>query len=165
MDTISREDLKKKLDGQEDLKLVMVLGERAFHTMHIPGSVHLDNLDEALETLDPDDDIVLYDSGPHCPASRIACRVLKARGYERVRRYAGGLEDWEEAGYPLKGEFFGIDISAEMVKEVKKSKGFLQAAAGRDVQGSPHKAEHPGLMTERAGLDINSNQLRSSERR
>ncbi|HEU4847194.1 MAG TPA: hypothetical protein VFT03_03275, partial [Rubrobacteraceae bacterium] len=89
----------------------------------------------------------------------------KARGYERVRRYAGGLEDWEEAGYPLKGEFFGIDITAEMVKEVKKSKGFLPAAAGRDVQGSPNKAEHPGFMTERAGPVMSSNQLRSSEGR
>ena len=102
MDTISREDLKKKLDGQEDLKLVMVLGERAFRTMHIPGSVHLDNLDEALETLDPDDDIVLYDSGPYCVASRMAYRILKENGYQHVRRYAGGLEEWESAGHPLE---------------------------------------------------------------
>jgi 3-mercaptopyruvate sulfurtransferase SseA len=29
---------------------------------------------------------------------------LKAHGYERVRWYAGGLEDWESAGYQLAGE-------------------------------------------------------------
>jgi SAM-dependent methyltransferase len=66
--------------------------------------------------------------------------------------------------YP-DAEVVGIDVSAEMVKEVKKSKGYLPAAAGKDVQGSPNKVEHPGLMTQRAGPVMSSNQLRSSERR
>jgi rhodanese-related sulfurtransferase len=26
-------------------------------------------------------------------------------GYKNVRRYAGGIEDWKEAGYPLEGSF------------------------------------------------------------
>jgi rhodanese-related sulfurtransferase len=26
-------------------------------------------------------------------------------GYKNVRRYAGGIVDWEEAGYPLEGDF------------------------------------------------------------
>jgi rhodanese-related sulfurtransferase len=34
----------------------------------------------------------------------MASRILKARGYERVRRYAGGLEEWAREGYPLAGE-------------------------------------------------------------
>jgi rhodanese-related sulfurtransferase len=24
-------------------------------------------------------------------------------GYKNVRRYAGGIEEWEDAGYPLEG--------------------------------------------------------------
>lgn len=33
----------------------------------------------------------------------MAGKLLDARGFKRVRRYAGGLEDWEDAGYPLEG--------------------------------------------------------------
>ena len=31
-------------------------------------------------------------------------RILEAHGYGRVRRYAGGLEEWARIGYPLTGE-------------------------------------------------------------
>jgi 3-mercaptopyruvate sulfurtransferase SseA len=72
--------------------------------MHIPNSLRIGTARDALDTLDPHDEIVLYDSGPRCPASRMVRRVLKAHGYERVRRYAGGLEEWESACYRLEGE-------------------------------------------------------------
>jgi rhodanese-related sulfurtransferase len=54
--------------------------------------MRISTVQEALEALDPKDEIVLYDSGPPCPTSRLAFRILKAHGYKRVRRYAGGLE-------------------------------------------------------------------------
>ena len=104
MDLIYREELKEKLDLEDDFKLVMVLGEWEYRAKHIPGSLRISTVKEALETLDYEDEIVLYDSSPHCPASRMACRILKAHGYERVRRYAGGLEEWESVCYPLEGE-------------------------------------------------------------
>jgi rhodanese-related sulfurtransferase len=104
---IGREELKDKLDQGDDLKLVMVLGEWEYRAKRIPGSLRVSTPEEGLEALDPHDEIVLYDSGPACPASRIACRFLKAQGYTRVRRYAGGLEEWESAGYPLEGEGVG----------------------------------------------------------
>ena len=106
-DRIGREELKEKLDRGEDFKLVMVLGEWEYRARHIPGSLRVSTPEEGLEVLDPDDEIVLYDSGPACPASRMACRFLKAQGYRRVRRYASGLEEWESAGYPLEGEHIG----------------------------------------------------------
>jgi hypothetical protein len=43
--------------------------------------------------------------------------------------------------------------------------GLMLAAAMVAASTLPNKAEHPGLMTERAGPVMNSNQLRSSERR
>jgi rhodanese-related sulfurtransferase len=104
MDLIDREELKEKLDRGDDFKPVMVLGEWEYRAKRIPRSLRISTAEEALEALDPDDEIVVYDSGPPCPASRIACRVLKSHGYERVRRYTGGLEEWENACYPLEGE-------------------------------------------------------------
>jgi rhodanese-related sulfurtransferase len=26
-------------------------------------------------------------------------------GYSKIRRYAGGIVDWEQAGYPMEGDF------------------------------------------------------------
>ena len=107
MDLIDTEELKEKLERGDDLKLVMTLGEWEYRAKHIPGSLRISTLEEGLQALDPQEEIVLYDSGPHCTASRMACRTLKAHGYGRVRRYAGGLEEWESAGYPLEGEGVG----------------------------------------------------------
>jgi rhodanese-related sulfurtransferase len=107
MDLIQAEELKAKLDRGDDFKFVMTLGEWEYRTTHIPGSMRVSTVQEALESLDPEEEIVLYDSGPPCAASRMAFRMLKARGYGRVRRYAGGLEEWASAGYPLAGESVG----------------------------------------------------------
>ena len=104
MDLISREELKDRLDRGDDFKLVMVLGEWAFHAKHIPGSINVFDQASARRQLDPGDDIVIYCSNPTCPASPYAFRLLEKAGFQHVRRYAGGLEDWEAAGLPLEGE-------------------------------------------------------------
>jgi rhodanese-related sulfurtransferase len=90
-DLIDTKELREKLDREDSFKVVMTLGEWEYRTTHIPGSMRISTVQEALEALDPEDEIVLYDSGPPCPASRLAFRVLKDHGYERVRRYTGGL--------------------------------------------------------------------------
>jgi rhodanese-related sulfurtransferase len=104
VDLIDIQELKAKLDEGDGFKVVMTLGEWEYRTTHIPGSMRISTIQEALEELDPSDEIVLYDSGPACTASWMAFKILKAHGYERVRRYAGGLEEWADAGYPLEGE-------------------------------------------------------------
>ena len=104
VDLIDTKELKAKLERGDGFKVVMTLGEWEYRTTHIPGSIRVSTVEEALDVLDPEDEIVLYDSGPSCPASRLAFRFLKDHGYERVRRYAGGLEAWATAGYPLEGE-------------------------------------------------------------
>ena len=107
MDLIDCEALKEKLARGDDFKLVMALGEWEYRAKHIPGSLRISTVEEGLQALDPEEEIVLYDSGPHCTASRMAYRILKAHGYGRVRCYAGGLEEWESAGYTLEGEHVG----------------------------------------------------------
>ena len=46
---------------------------------------------------------MVYCTNVNC-ASIMAYNLLVQHGYGDVRRYAGGLDDWEEAGYPLVGE-------------------------------------------------------------
>jgi rhodanese-related sulfurtransferase len=104
MNLISREGLREKLDRGDDFKLVMVLGEWAFLAKHIPGSINISSPDQCRKMLTPEDEIVVYCSGVACVSSMMACKILVDDGFKNVRRYAGGLPDWEEAGYPLEGE-------------------------------------------------------------
>jgi rhodanese-related sulfurtransferase len=60
MKTISREELKAKLERGDDFKLVMTLAEWAFQMSYIPGSLNVTSMPTAQELLKPDDEIVVY---------------------------------------------------------------------------------------------------------
>jgi SAM-dependent methyltransferase len=75
-----------------------------------------------------------------------------------------GTAALEPADHYPDAEVVGIDFSAEIVKEVRKGKCPYQPPLIGTFNEVPNKAEHPGLMTERAGPVMNSSQLRSSER-
>jgi rhodanese-related sulfurtransferase len=110
MKLITRAELKDRMASWPDLKLVFVLGEWQYRAMHIPGSLNvpcspsLYSGEDALRDLQPDDEIVIYCSGETCYASISVYHLLAKRGYRNVSRYAGGLVDWKDAGYPLQGE-------------------------------------------------------------
>ena len=103
MNVIGREELKAKLDQGDDFKLVMTLSEWAFEAQHIPGSINVTKPADVLKYLNRDDEIIVYCSNENCIASQVAYRILEERGYMNIRRYAGGLVDWQEAEYPLEG--------------------------------------------------------------
>ena len=99
MKTISREELKNRLDRREPVQLVMALGRWDYEAMHIPGSVLLDNL----SNLNRAQEVIVYDTNPACPASYRAYYLLMSLGFTNVRRFPGGIEEWLEAGYPIEG--------------------------------------------------------------
>ena len=103
--TIDREELKAKLDRGDDFRLIMALNRWAFDAKHIRGSIHFDTPDELYAAVRPDDEVVVYCSHVDCLSSVALYRDLVRRGYRYVRRYSGGLLDWEDAGLPLDGEF------------------------------------------------------------
>ena len=105
MKLISRDELKEKIDRHDDFKLAMVLGDWAYRAKHIPGSLNITSPEAATEKVGPDDEIVIYCSDENCPASKYAFVLMEKAGFSNVRRYAGGIADWEEAGYPLEGEW------------------------------------------------------------
>jgi len=104
MNLITRDELRAKLDRRDALKLVMTLSEPAYRAKHIPTSLHFETVEETLGALNRADEIVVYCADVHCSASIYAYHLLERAGYERVRRYAGGIADWEAAGYPLEHE-------------------------------------------------------------
>jgi len=104
MNVISREELKAKLERGDNFKLVMTLNEWAFKARHIPGSINISRIEDATRLLDPEEEIVVYCSDPACIASQAAYQYLVKRGFKNVRRYSGGLAEWDAAGYPLEGD-------------------------------------------------------------
>ena len=107
MNLISAEELKAKLDRSEDFKLVMAVSDWAFQISHIPGSLNSHSPRQAAESLRPDDEIVVYCSCVQSIASLWAYRFSRASGCKNVRRFAGGLMDWDAHGYPLEGSSVG----------------------------------------------------------
>jgi rhodanese-related sulfurtransferase len=105
IETIGRRELKAKLDKDEPIKLVMALNQWAFDAKHIPGSIHFDDPKDLYSALQKDDEIIVYCSNVDCLSSVALYRALIERGYTNVRRYSGGLLDWEEAGLPLEGSW------------------------------------------------------------
>ena len=104
LDLITCEDLKSKLDRKDNFILVFTLGEWHFKAMHIPSSILIDSPEKAVEQLDRSDDIVVYCASESCPASVMAYHALKSSGFPNVRRFAGGLQEWQEKGFALEGE-------------------------------------------------------------
>jgi rhodanese-related sulfurtransferase len=68
METISREELKAKMDRGETFTLVETLGEVAYHHAHLPGAINLppDRVRELAPNLLPDKaaEIIVYCSSP-----------------------------------------------------------------------------------------------------
>jgi rhodanese-related sulfurtransferase len=103
MKLISSTELKDKLDRGDDFKLVMTFHEGAFRAKHIPGSINVYSEESAKGVIEPSDEIVIYCVNEGCVASITTYRRLSEHGFTNVRRFAGGLEEWEEMGFPLEG--------------------------------------------------------------
>ena len=104
--TITRDELLERQKSRDDgFRLVMALNEWAFRAKHIPGSEHFNTAEELFSSLSLQDDIVVYCTSDDCHASVALYYALVDHGYPNVRRYSGGLTDWETAGLPLEGEW------------------------------------------------------------
>jgi len=70
----------------------------------IPGAIAIDEttIEVRVPESDSDREVILYCACPNeASAARIA-KLLKARGFTRVRPLAGGIDAWEKAGHALE---------------------------------------------------------------
>ncbi len=104
--TISREELKGKLDRGEGVVVVETLGPAYYEDAHLPGAINIPHteVDELAPKLLPDKaaQVVVYCSYRACQNSPQAARRLEALGYEDVYDYEEGKQDWIEAGLPTE---------------------------------------------------------------
>jgi|SRR6185503_17623856 len=106
MKLIDRNTLSRKLQTSAPLTLVEALPEKYWRDWHLPGAKHLphDQVKQLAPTVLPDQnaEIVVYCASATCQNSHIAARVLDQMGYRNVAVYAGGKQDWQEAGLPVE---------------------------------------------------------------
>jgi rhodanese-related sulfurtransferase len=104
-DDVTRDELVRELAAERPPLLVEALGAAYFADAHLPGALNIPpgQVERLAPQLLPDRtaDIVVYCSGS-CSSSEMAAAQLRALGYERVRVYLGGKEEWVEHGLPVE---------------------------------------------------------------
>jgi len=86
--------------------LVSVLDVRPteeYKAGHIPGAINvpLEELEQHLHELNPEQEIVAYCRGPHCVLAFDAVAKLRQKGL-KARRLEGGLPEWQLEGLPVE---------------------------------------------------------------
>jgi rhodanese-related sulfurtransferase len=106
MKVIDRDTLSRKLQSASAPTLAEALPEKYWRDWRLPGARHLphDQVKALAPAVLPDRnaEIVIYCASATCQNSHIAARVLEQLGYTNVAVYAGGKQDWQEAGLPVE---------------------------------------------------------------
>jgi rhodanese-related sulfurtransferase len=104
--TISREELREKIESGDDFVLIDALAPMSFALSHLPGAINLtpEWVDERGPRRIPDlnTEVVVYCSGPTCDSSVIVANRLLELGYRNVRHYLEGKSDWMKARLPVE---------------------------------------------------------------
>ncbi|MEX0704271.1 MAG: rhodanese-like domain-containing protein [Planctomycetales bacterium] len=107
MQTISRDEARRRvLEGQR-AKVVEVLDREQYRKFHLPGAINVpldDDFDERIREAVPDktQPVLVYCYDTECQASAKAAQRLEALGYEEIYDYEAGKVDWKEAGLPIE---------------------------------------------------------------
>ncbi|HET9322968.1 MAG TPA: rhodanese-like domain-containing protein [Gaiellaceae bacterium] len=104
--TITREELRAKIEGGDDFVLVDALAPMSYARSRLPGAVNipLEWVDDRASRRIPDLDteVVVYCVDLECDSSVQVGERLVALGYRNVRHYAAGKKDWMRAGLPVE---------------------------------------------------------------
>ena len=106
---VTRSELQARLGANPKMVLLEALPEKYYDDWHLPGAKHFphEQARRLAPVIVPDRsaEIVVYCASRTCQNSHIAANVLQQIGYTDVSVYAGGKQDWSEAGLPVeKGE-------------------------------------------------------------
>jgi rhodanese-related sulfurtransferase len=104
--TITREELKDKMDRGDAFVLVDVLSRGSYEKEHIKGAISLPEKETeqpAEQILDRDDEIITYCASARCKASTRVAEKLQEKAFTRVLEYKGGIRHWKNADLPTEG--------------------------------------------------------------
>ena len=108
---MSAEELKKALDGKEEMVLVDTMPAKSFEKSHIKSAVNAvlpikiedvkpEEKEAFLKTLGDNKDkkIILYCGFVGCERSHVGAVIAKEAGFKNVYRFPGGIAAWVDAG-------------------------------------------------------------------
>jgi rhodanese-related sulfurtransferase len=106
MNTLTAQELKKKMEETSGLLVVNVLPADSFNDCHITSSINipLEELEEHAKEWPKHKKIVVYCAHDQCPLSHRAYELLTKLGFQNVFAYEGGIKEWHKKGLPTKGE-------------------------------------------------------------
>ena len=107
MKTITRDELKRKIESGDRFSLVEVLDPDQFETFHLPGAINVplsNDFEGSIQKVVSDKDrvVVVYCANASCDASPKAAEKMDKLGYTNVFDYEAGKQDWKEAGLPVE---------------------------------------------------------------
>ena len=105
MQLISRTELWRRMASEDPPVVIEALGRDFYADAHLPGAVNVQPSDmDALTAALPhelDTAVVVYGTSSGSQARAVA-DAAEALGYRYVWLYAGGKEEWVEAGLPVE---------------------------------------------------------------
>lgn len=100
--TLTRSELQARIAANPALVLLEALPRKYYDDWHLPGARHFphDQARQLAPRVVPDKsaEIVVYCASSTCRNSHVAANVLRQIGYASIAVYAGGKQDWSEAG-------------------------------------------------------------------
>ena len=97
-------DVKRRIDGGENLMLIDVREDNEWAQGHLPGALHLGKgiIERDIEQRVPQTDakLVLYCGGGF--RSALVAESLQKMGYTNVESMDGGWKGWRDAGLPTE---------------------------------------------------------------
>ena len=107
LEHIDRASLQRKLETGDEFALVDALSPMSYAVSHLPGAINLppESVDGRAQRRIPDcrTEVVVYCSDAACDSSVVVANRLIELGYQNVRHYAEGKNDWVAAGLPVEG--------------------------------------------------------------
>lgn len=104
--TITREQIKEKLDTNEPVTIIEALPQKYFDAEHLPGALNIPHDETKAHAPDmlPDKDafIVVYCASTDCRNSKISTDTLQQMGYTNAFEYVEGKHHWLEANFPVE---------------------------------------------------------------
>ncbi|KLD63277.1 sulfurtransferase [Dyella japonica DSM 16301] len=105
MARITVQELNDELNKGRTPAIVDVRSEaaRILDSRVIPGALLADvnSVDLIVNAVPLDAELVIYCTCPNEASAALVAKALMSRGYKRVRPLLGGLDAWDEAGYPV----------------------------------------------------------------
>lgn len=123
---ITTDELKKLLDGKQDVFLADALSPIEFAEESIAGSVNVPpsalRAGKVKLPADKGKRLVFYCKGPKCTKSVTAAGLAVKMGYTNVLVYNEGLPEWLKRGYPatVRKIYPAIEVPAVSAAELKR---------------------------------------------